>query len=140
MNNEPKFVDGHIEPTVGFPFDEIDRGNPLAAELEREEIGDMAEAFDRILFWCWSCGKARRDCKASFIRFVALTAALRPDIFNNASYKQIGADLKVSKAWMSKLAVEFQDEFGVHFRRSRREGARETFRNARLKSVQNGKA
>lgn len=29
--------DGHLEPATDFPYDEVDRGNPLAAELERPD-------------------------------------------------------------------------------------------------------
>jgi hypothetical protein len=136
--NHSAFVNGHSEPFVDFDYEAIDRGNPITAELERnpDDIHGMSEAFDKILFWCWSGnGGKRRKSKASFARFVALTAAMRPDIFGNMSYKQIGKELRVTKAWMSRLALEFQDEFGVHFRRSRVEGSRAVFRDKRNESI-----
>lgn len=138
--DEPAFVNGHIEPSVDFDYEAVDRGNPLAAELERsaEEVRTLAEAFDKILFWCWSGNNGkRRSSRASYARFVAMTAAMRPDIFGDMSYKQIGKEIRVTKAWMSRLALEFQDLFGVHFRRSRVEGAREVFRNKRNQFVKN---
>lgn len=35
--NQNHFADGHLVPTQDFDYDAIDRGNPLAAEMERDE-------------------------------------------------------------------------------------------------------
>jgi hypothetical protein len=51
---------------------------------------------------------------------------MRPDLMGNVSYAKLGKECGVTKSLLSKLAVEFQDEFGVHFRRSMKVGAVES--------------
>jgi hypothetical protein len=116
--------------SVDFDYDAIDRGNPLVAVLEdapEDKVKTLAVAFDRILRWCWKTQTDRcRQNRAAFFRFAALTAAMRPDLMGNVSYAKLGKECGVTKSLLSKLAVEFQDEFGVHFRRSMKVGAVES--------------
>ena len=116
--------------SVDFDYDAVDRGNPLMAAIEdapEDGVKTLAVAFDRILRWCWKTQMDRcRQKRASFFRFMALTAAMRPDLMDNASYAKLGKEYGVTKSLLSKLAVEFQSEFGVHFRRSMKVGAVES--------------
>jgi hypothetical protein len=126
--------DNHYEPVVDFDYGAVDRGNPLTAEIEgghsADQIKDLASAMSRILQWCWVNGyNNNRPNKSSYIHFVAMTAALRPDLVGDSSYQKLGKDLGVTRAWMSRLALQFQDEFGCHFRRSRRQGSRANMSN-----------
>jgi hypothetical protein len=124
--------DNHYEPVVDFDYGAVDRGNPLTAEIESghsaDQIKDLASAMSRIIQWCWvnGYGNVRSD-KLSFAHWLAFTAALRPDILGDASYQKLGKHLGVTRAWISKLAIQFQKDFGIHFRRSRRAGSQATF-------------
>jgi hypothetical protein len=116
-----------------FDYDAIDRGNPLAAELERDEMPAAADALGRVMDWCWREPKGnRRDQPTAYRHFLALSAVMRPDLFDNVSYTTLAKENGITKAWISKLATQFQDEFGIHFRRSRRQGSRDVFRQAQL--------
>ena len=108
---------------VDFDYGAIDGGE----DEPDDRVKTLAVAFDRILRWCWKTQMDRcRQKRASFFRFMALTAAMRPDLMDNASYAKLGKEYGVTKSLLSKLAVEFQSEFGVHFRRSMKVGAVES--------------
>jgi len=131
--------------SVDFDYNAVDRGDPLTSVLEEaapeDEIKTLAVAFDRILRWCWRTQLDRcRQKRAAFYRFMAMTAAMRPDIMDNVSYAKLGKGYGVTKAQVSKLAVEFQDEFGVHFRRSMKSGTRSAFRDGQLHRKDHAKA
>lgn len=128
-------VAGEVHPVC----EPEDRGNPLDAELTEAtaEVRELGEALSAILRWVWRNGQKQRRPRPAVTRFMALSAVLNPDLFDGDSYQVIGAEfVGVTKAAVSKAAVQFQDEFGVHFRRSRKETAREHFRNAQLNRTQ----
>ena len=131
IDGEAGIGDSRYTDSVPFDYDAADRGNPLISEIEgghsADQIKDLASALSRILQWCWMNGyNNNRPNKSSYVHFVAMTAALRPDLVGDSSYQKLGKDLGVTRAWMSRLALQFQDEFGCHFRRSRRQGSRKS--------------
>ena len=85
----------------------------------------MAEVFDEILFWCWNVkvgGVYRiRKFKAAQNRFVAMTALVKPDVFNGKSYEEIAKKIGATKSHLSAMAKDFQKEFGLKFQRSYRD-------------------
>lgn len=116
---------GEVHPTVNFDYDEIDRGNPLVAELtEADGPETFADALREILNWVWNDGRLVTRTSSAVLRFAAMSAALNPRLLNDESYSQIGARFGVTKAAVSKAALLFSDEFGLHMSRSRQESLR----------------
>jgi hypothetical protein len=63
-SEETGYVDGHLEPTVEFPYGEIDRGNPLAAELERpvrELLLELTGKFRRVVMHIESDSNSKKS-------------------------------------------------------------------------------
>lgn len=88
----------------------------------------MAEALAWVFRYCWvghrECTRAPRD---AFRRFVAIAMTVRPDMFGDMSFTGMSRKLRLSKATLSKLSLDFSDKAGLHFRRNRRDGARRKF-------------
>jgi hypothetical protein len=99
-------------------------------ESERDEaISEASGIFSAVLSHCWlDCNGKLRKPDAALRRFCALSMLVKPDLFAGASYNSMGARIDCTKAALSKLAIEFSDKFGLHFRRSRRDSARRTFK------------
>lgn len=114
--------------SIDFDYDSTDRGNPLTAELERDPAAIAGDGLERLMRWLWQSS----DMKGSFIRFVAMSAAMRPELLDNQSYNDIAKKLNVTRATISSFAVQFQKKFGVHFRRSKRAGSSVKYAAARF--------
>jgi hypothetical protein len=100
-------------------------GGATSEDWERlERIKGLAELFDEVLFWCWNVridgGYKIRKYRAAQNRFVAITALVKPDVFNGDSYELIAGRLGITKQLLSNYAKEFQEEFGLKFQRSHR--------------------
>jgi len=135
MDNETPddaaWVDGSIGPTEEFDYSKIDgalgwteRGSPEVAHYE-DAVQLATDGFSVFLAWVWltPSGKARNPESAK-LRFLAATATLRPAIFENKSFAQIAGGMGLTRAALSKLSVEFADEFSLHFRCQKRSSAR----------------
>jgi hypothetical protein len=120
--------DGAREPIVDFPYAEVD-GEPEAVS----PFVLAGEGLAQMLKWCWRSRRRVTPPDVAFKRFMAASAAVNPELMGNVSYEELGRKNGITKQWVSKLAVEFSDEFKIHFRRSRREGSREVFKNAQLR-------
>ena len=119
-----------LEGTIDFDFDAIDDGL-LADELSVQ--AQLADAFREILEWIWHDWKLTKKPESAFMRFVAMSAVLRPELVGDLSYEQIGAKFGgLTKQAVSKNAVNFSDRFKIHLRRSRRSESRAIFRQAQL--------
>lgn len=94
----------------------FERGNPLQAELERDTTEIASDGLEAMLLWIWS----NRNMKYAFVKFVAISALMRPELLDSQSYAELGKKLSVSTDCISRNALEFQERFGVHF--SRRQG------------------
>ena len=94
---------------------------------------ETAESVRKILEWIWldsKTGSHQRKPRAAFIRMLALSAASIPQLFNLESYQEIAKRHGITRANISRIAVEFQDMTGVQFRRNRSETSREHYRTA----------
>ena len=117
-------VDGHLAAIEDFDFeavykrldgDRMERGNPLADETERPtNYAHAGDALELLLLWIWS----KPDFDVAFNRFVSMSAVMRPELLDNMSYVQLAAKLGVTKACISKNALDFSRAFGLRFRRS----------------------
>jgi len=92
-----------------------------------ERIKGLAELFDNVLFWCWHVKVGGvyklRKYRAAQNRFVAMTALIKPEIFNHDSYESIAGKIGTTKALLSLYAKEFQtDVAGLKFQRSKKDG------------------
>ena len=106
-------------PHCEFDYDAVDRGNPLTAELERSDSAALAsQSLLTMLQWVWGTKPAKLESRAAFLKFVAMSAVVRPDILQNKSYEEIADLCGCSKANIALHAKNFQREFGVVFRRS----------------------
>ena len=118
------FADGSFVAVVDFDWSGVDGGsNESPSDPEK-----MAEVFRRILDWVWRTPKRQRIPRAALARMMAMTAVIDSRYFDDATYEELGKRIGVRKTQISKLAVDFQDEFKIHFRRSRMEESRKSFR------------
>lgn len=102
-------------------------------ETERDAaLHGMAEAMREVLVWIFrdSSDKLHKPTTA-LARAATLAALLQPEILDSKSFQQIGAWAgNLTKACVSKHAVDFQRAFQVKFRRTRPESAHATFAEA----------
>jgi len=107
--------------TTEFFANAIDRGNPLALTEAPPQASrhEAAAALRELLAWCWRDGRLAKRPESGFVKFVAMSAAVCPQLLDGFTYEQIAAKLGVTKACLSKQAVLFQDHFKLKFRRSR---------------------
>jgi hypothetical protein len=91
----------------------------------------MAEGLSRIMDWCFYGNAKDRTrgprAQTAMLRFVAMAAVLRPELFGNMSYAQIGKKLHRNNRTISQYAIEFQSKFKIHSRRNRTKAARKQF-------------
>jgi hypothetical protein len=111
---------GHTD----FPMDELLNrlDGPQRATADPEQPPPMTLAGDglqEILFWVWRCGRMHRAKPISAYRkFLALSATLRPELFDDMTLEQLGSEVGCTKANLSKTALQFTKHFGgLHFRR-----------------------
>lgn len=111
-HNAAFWADGHATQVVEFDHDAIDAGNGQKAT---DANADAAVALAKILVWAWS---GRFNVKFALVRFVALTAGLRPDLLRNRPLREIAGDLGVVEARLCRMVGYAQKEFGVKFSRT----------------------
>jgi hypothetical protein len=96
-----------------------------------EKFLTLAEGLSRIMDWCFYGTKKDRTrgprAQTAMLRFVAMAAVLRPELFGNMSYAQIGKKLHRNNRTISQYAIEFQSRFKIHSRRNRTKAARKQF-------------
>ena len=122
------FCDGQIDQTAVVQ-------SPGELSERDEKILDFAEALNQILQWCFTGGKQRVGRQTVCNRFVSMCAVLRPDLVGNKNYRQIGKMFRIRKSIISRYALDFQDRFGVQFRRSQKRH----FQNNHKPKTANGK-
>jgi len=120
---------GEAVTTCGFdyPHDSVE----VAAG---EDIHELAEGLRAILSWLWSDGYNSHRPRAALIKLTAMSATLNPELFDNKTFEQIGKLLKTKKQNLSNAAVEFEERFGIQFRRGRTAAARKRMRDAMIAS------
>jgi len=114
---------GQVEPMAV-------NGEKAEEDAKREKFAAMADALAWVLRYCWSQAgqqEGTRTPRDAFKRFVALSMTVRPDLFGNMTFAAMARRLRLSKATLSKLSLDFSDRAGLHFRRNRRETARKKF-------------
>ena len=89
---------------------------------------DASDGLREIL--TWTCQP--KKTKSKLIRFVALVAALRPELMDDRTYAGIGRELGVSKAGICKAVMLVESHFGFKTTRTRSASGREAMRKARL--------
>jgi len=118
---------GAVGQTVDFDFDEVDKDTTeFFANASQDVRRESAMALALILGWVWQSGFESAQRK-----FAAMTAGLRPDLIDNASYEEIGRKLGCVKATIAKAARNFQKQFNLKFSRSRQDEARRHMADAR---------
>jgi hypothetical protein len=128
--------------TVDFPMDDLlERldGSP-PPELKQPDLMMLAASELREVFhWVWQPEKHRRPkLQASFRRFIALSATMRPELLGNLTYRQLGELLGCTRAALCKQALLFTRQFGnLQFRRQH--NGRDNMRAARIRSYQKQK-
>jgi hypothetical protein len=129
------YEDGAITPAVDFDYDEIDRALGLVDVAPPDAQQKAGEVIREIFQFCFSTRKknSANALKTAALRFAIIASGLRPDLLCNASQGEIAAQLHLTKAAASKVAVLFRDRYKLKFARSRPNTAREHMREARLK-------
>ena len=129
----------HTAPEVHgiteFDYDEVDRLLSDIEETEPDDLEKIAEMFGMMLRFLWP---ANLSIRAAAIRFITLTAGIRPDLVDGKTYLEIAKQFGVTKASISKSALKIQDSLGIKFRNSRNISDREQMRAAQHKIYQSG--
>lgn len=134
--HDAAFVDGHHEPYTNFDFASLDR----TAESEPPQSAidaRAAEAFKRILMWCWA--HPRFGHTTAFRRFALLTLAISPELVNAKTSAELAAKLDVTKQSLSRHLRNLSREFNVHLNQ-RTDTARQHMREAAFASLERRKA
>ena len=117
-----------IELVENFPFDDLDKDTAeFFANISPDGRSEAAMALSLILGWIWQSGFESAQRK-----FAAMSAGLRPDLLNDATYEEIGSKLGCVKATIAKAARNFQKQFNMKFSRSQQDAARAKMRARRL--------
>lgn len=128
---------GVTDEVVHFDFDAIDRNMGHTRNSTEDDVRAAAsEVLSQVLGYCWGDhGEGSvLPMKTAVLRFVAFTAGLRPELLKNQTYSQIGAQLGVTKAAVSKTALAVEARFGIKFARSRQVAARAHMAQAMTRS------
>ena len=108
--------DGHFEAVEDFNFDAVDANLLQTIAAEPDDVKELAgDLLSRVMVWVLSPTTTR----ASLVRFAADSAGLRPDLMADKTFKQLGAELGVTRASVSKAATKFQKAFSFRFSRGR---------------------
>jgi hypothetical protein len=135
------WADGELQQTTNFDFDAVDLAlDKTTRNFFRKAHADVraeaARALELILDWIWS-GPHNR-LRTPITRFVVFSACLRPDLLNGKTFAEIGKDLGVTKACLSKSAINFQKHFRFKFSRTYSPEAVEACRRAQLRIRKEG--
>jgi len=125
-------TDGAVIQTVDFDYDGVDAALGLvkAASLTaREEAGELVR---ELVSFCFAGKRGRTSLRTAAARLAVIAGGLRPDLLEDATQGELAAELGLTKAALSKMAVNFSDEYQVKFSRSRSAEARASMRAARL--------
>jgi hypothetical protein len=132
--------------TVEFPhdevFDRLDGTSPPESTPEHPEAMTLAaDGLREVLTWAWSSPTGKTvDVRASFIKWLAISATMRPELFDSMTYKQLGERAGCTRANLSKAAIRFTERFGgLQFRRQRNASGRAGMRAARIRTYQKQK-
>jgi hypothetical protein len=139
------FTDGRIEPTIGFPYDEIDANLGFSdADAEPEDqskpssisFQDAAAAW--ILIAEWITGKNGYTTFAlAGARAHSLVYWLSPETCQFASMSEIADEAGCSRAALSKNLLELRDQLRIGFFFKKPE-AREAYRECQIKARERG--
>lgn len=128
--------DSERVPVAQFDYDAVDAALGNAAPLDADDApprasdrrAAAAEGLASVL--AWACEV--QTIHAMTVRFVAMVAAVRPELLNGKTYKQLAAELHCTKQNISKTVVRFERKFGFKSVRTRPLSGRENMRRARL--------
>jgi len=121
---------GEAIQTTDFNFDDVDKALGLIKETPPDAKQVAAELFSKILNWCFAA--RGQSLKAAAGKFAVVAAGLRPDLVNDLTFEQIGAQLDITKQAVSKNAVLFQQAFGFTFARCRSAEARQAMARSQI--------
>lgn len=107
--------------SVGFPFEEVFERLDGPAPKQREPLSAEAAAALGEVFR-WACEATTLQAVA--LRFLVLTAGVRPDLLGNRTLKEIGEAFNVTKQNVSHTLTLAQSHFGIVFARSQSIAAR----------------
>ncbi len=111
---------GEALHAVDFDYDALDADTAeFFASASPDVRRETAMALGLILAWIWHTGFESAQRK-----FAAMSAGLRPDLLDDASYEEIGSKLGCVKATIAKSARNFQQKFNFRFTRSRQDESR----------------
>jgi hypothetical protein len=82
----------------------------------------LTDGLRELLTWIWLTPKLHtNDVHAAFTKFLAISATIRPELFDAQTYEELGRGVGISRAALSKAAVRFTRRFGLKFRRQQRQ-------------------
>ncbi len=117
-----------LVPSVDFDFDHIDEALGVIHAAPVETRAQAAELFRRISQWCFTSNSLR----ASLVKLIAVFAGINPELMSNRTMKDLGTELGVTRALVSKQSLHFQDAWGVKFTRSRSASARRNMAESQI--------
>jgi len=126
--NEVNHTAPETHAITEFDYDEVDKLLGSIEESEPYERAQAAEIFGVILRWVWT---EKSTARSAALRFITLCAGIRPDLVEK-SYQEIGDEFGITKAAISKTALQIQDALGLKFTRSRNFSQRNTMAVAQL--------
>jgi hypothetical protein len=135
--HDTSIEEGHLIRTCGFDYDEVER--QLGNEPEQDStvtMSDMSAAFSLVLEWILGADTLAM-CGA---RAAALGCYLNPTHNNRfgSHLAAIADQAGCTRAALSKALITFRDSVGIHLSAGKLSGTRSTYREAQIKSLENG--
>ena len=124
--------DGAVIQTVDFDYEAVDAALGLVKSASPTARAEAGELVRELISYCFAGKRGRTSLRTAAGRFAVIAGGLRPDLLEDATMTELAAELGLSKAALSKMAVNFSDEYQVKFSRSRSAEARASMRAARL--------
>ena len=107
---------GTCDPPWEQIYSDLD-GQPEAEYQKPSKMVTAADGLGAVLHLVWRRGKGRAKPLAAFRKFLALSASMKPELFDARTLKQIGQEYGITRATLSKYGVVFSKELGIRFRR-----------------------
>ncbi len=124
--------------TTDFPMDAVVDRLTVRLRRPRRQLNSPGKSCTQYFAGRGAAAKTSAGTHvAAFRKFLALSAALRPELFDGRTLEQIGRDAGCTKANLSKAALQFTTQFGLKFRRQH--SGRDNMRRARVLSYQKQK-
>ncbi len=134
LEDHAGFDSGEKIQTVDFDVEALDQATEAVLsdieQLTPEDRLQTADVLARIMVFVW---ENPASIRTAYARWAILCRGLRPDLVG-MNFRQIAKALGITKQAVSKMTTKAERVWGMHFISCRKQSARNSMREARLKN------